>query len=355
MLPPRPGCGLIDSMTIHSWTTAGVMLGAVACGAPYVPMRTAVVDTRAPPDIAYGHEKFVADDGLELYEQRWAPTGSTRGAVVLVHGLKDHSTRYSDLAVSLAQQGLAVEAFDVRGHGYSAGVRDHLESASQCVSDLDRVVNRVRLRAPDRPLFILGQGFGATIAALYTVRTKPKLAGLVLSAPSLRGKTMTATERFGDNIAGMFAPTTGRLPMDFAAYSTDKRAVTALRNDPLIAPGEITSGTARAMLKASDEVQRRIGEITVPLLIMDGAEDQISDHQAVLALAEAAKAPDKTVTVYPGLAYDLFHETARDQVAADTIDWLRKQATLAAPPPAATPAAAAAPAKLVKARARRKK
>jgi acylglycerol lipase len=346
-------------MLRHSWVVAGVSFLAVACGAPYVPMRTALVDTRAPPDVDYGHDKFIADDGLELYEQRWAPVGATRGTVVLVHGLKDHSTRYSDLAVRLAEHGLAVHAYDVRGHGYSAGVRDHVGSANQCVADLDRIVGRVRLRAPDKPVFILGQGFGATIAALYTVRAKPKLAGLVLSAPSLRGKSMTATERFGDHVAGIIAPTSGRLPVDFSRWSTDRRVVASLREDPLIAPGEITSGTTRAMLAASDEVQKRIGEITVPLLILDGEKDQVSDHQAVMALAEAARAPDKTLTVYPGLTYDLFHEPARDQVASETIDWLRKQATLAAPPPppaaaapAAPPAPAPAPAKK-KARSRR--
>jgi lysophospholipase len=131
--------------------------------------------------------------------------------------------------------------------------------------------------------------------------------------------------------------------------------VESLRSDPLIAPGEITSGTTRAMLAASDEVQKRIGEITVPLLILDGEKDQVSDHQAVMALAEAAKAPDKTLTVYPGLTYDLFHEPARDQVASETIEWLRKQATLAAPPAPPPPAPAPPPPAPAKAHGKRKK
>jgi len=161
---------------------------ALACGAPYMPMRTALIDTHAPPDVDYANDKFVTDDGVNLYEQRWMPSREARGTVVLVHGFKDHSSRYRSLAVSLAEHGFAVRTFDMRGHGYSAGVRDHVVSADRCVADLDRVVGRVRLQSPDKGVFLLGQGFGGTIAGLYAVRTHAKLAGLVLSAPALRGK-----------------------------------------------------------------------------------------------------------------------------------------------------------------------
>jgi alpha-beta hydrolase superfamily lysophospholipase len=47
---------------------------------------------------------------------------------VLVHGLKDHSVRYKDVAVTFADRGISVYALDLRGHGYSEGVRDHLDS-----------------------------------------------------------------------------------------------------------------------------------------------------------------------------------------------------------------------------------
>jgi acylglycerol lipase len=325
----------------------GALLAACAatsaCGQPYMPMRTAVVDTHAPPDIDYAHEKLVTDDGVELYAQRWAPSGQTRAIVVVVHGFKDHGSRYRDLGVSFAEHGLAVDTFDMRGHGYSAGVRDHVVSLDRALADLDRIVARVRLRAPDRPLFLLGQGFGATLAGLYTVRSHPKLTGLVLSAPALRGH-VEAAERAGAAMAATFAPRAGKLAMDFSQWSTDKAAVEALRSDPLVAEGEVTAGSVRALLHASDELQKRIGEITVPLLILDGDKDVVSDHQAIVALGAAAHTPDKTVTVYPGLEYDLFHESQRDQVISETIEWLRTHAAAAAPPPPAPPAPEPAPA-----------
>jgi alpha-beta hydrolase superfamily lysophospholipase len=322
--------------------TALVVAGAMALGcgsARYVPSRMGLVDTHSPPEVEYTNGVFAANDDAKLYEQRWQPTQAVRGTVVFVHGLKDHSSRYRELAISFAQHGLAVHAFDLRGHGYSEGVRDHIGSLSRCLEDLGRVVGRVRDKTPGKPVFLVGQGFGATLAALYVVRTRPALGGIILSAPTLRTK-VTSGERFETALSAIFAPRSAGLEIDYSKWSTDKDVVEALRRDPLVAPGEVTAGTTRHLLMASDEVQKRFGEITVPILILDGDKDEISDRDAITALAASAQAKDKTFTVYPGLAYDIFHEKAREQVVGDAIDWMHKYAPA---PPAAPKAPPPAP------------
>jgi acylglycerol lipase len=321
----------------------------LACGAPYMPMRNALIDTHGTPDVDYANDKFITDDGLDLYEQRWSPSRDARATVVLVHGLKDHSSRYRALAMTLAEHGFAVRTYDMRGHGYSAGVRDHVVSANHCVADLDRVVARVRLQAPDKGIFLFGQGFGGTIVGLYTVRTHPKLAGLILSAPALRGKVNWG-ERTGTTLAATVAPRTGKLATDFSRWTTDKAEVEALRADPLIGSEEVTAGSARALLAASAELQKRVGEVTVPLLVLDGEKDEVSDHQAVVALEAAAPVADKKLIVYPGLTYDLFHETQRDQVTRETVEWMQEHAFRPEPPaaPAAPPPPPPAPSKAKK-------
>jgi acylglycerol lipase len=330
-------------MTKTAWALvlAGGMLAAACGSAPYVPSRMGLVDTRSPPEVEYANGIFAANDNTKLYEQRWTPSQGVRGTVVLIHGLKDHSSRYRDVAITLASHGLAVHAFDLRGHGYSEGVRDHVGSTGKCLDDLARVVQRVRDRTPGRPVFLAGQGFGATLAALYVVRSKPPLGGIILSAPTIR-TNVTSGERFGTAMAAIFAPRSPRLEVDYSKWSTDRAVVEDIRRDALVSPGEVTAGTARQLLMASDEVQKRFSEIAVPLLILDGDKDEISPHDATVALAASATAKDKTFKVYPGLTYDLFHEKARDQVIADAVDWLQ---THAPAPPAAAPAAPPPPAK----------
>ena len=70
------------------------------------------------------HEnRFAARDGLGLYEQCWLPDAEPSAAVVVVHGINEHSGRYARLAGDLTRHGYAVYAMDLRGHGRSEGDR----------------------------------------------------------------------------------------------------------------------------------------------------------------------------------------------------------------------------------------
>jgi acylglycerol lipase len=302
----------------------GLVLGCVS--PPYLPARTALVDTVEVPDVQYRNDQFKSDSDVQIAVQRWAPMKKSHGSVVLVHGLKDHASRYRDLITSLVNHGFSVHAFDLPGHGYSEGYRDHISSAASCLNDLDRVVARAHDWTPDRPLFIIGQGFGASLAALYTARYKPAIAGLVLSAPSLRVH-VGGGERFGLTMADLVTPRAPRMDIDWNGWAADHDVAREVRNDPLVAPGnKVTARTTRQLLVTSDELQQTFAKVTVPILILDGDKDTISDRSAVDALAASSQSPDKTVTIYPGLGYDLFHERDRDQVTNDLVDWLQKHA-----------------------------
>jgi acylglycerol lipase len=296
-----------------------------ACvSSPYLPARTALMDTVPPPDVQYRNDQFLARDSVQIAVQRWAPLHKTRGAVVLVHGLKDHSSRYRDLITTLVHHGYSVHALDLPGHGYSEGFRDHISSAETCLDDLDRVVMRARDWAPERPVFIIGQGFGASLAALYAVRHKDGIAGLVLSAPSLR-TNVGGGERFGLTMADLFEPRSPRTAIDWNGWAADPDVAREVRNDPLVTPGQVTARTSRQLLVTSDELQKGFGQVKVPLLIIDGDKDTVSDRASLEMLVKSAQSPDKTVTVYPGLGYDLFHEREREQVMGDLVDWLQKR------------------------------
>jgi serine/threonine protein kinase len=82
-----------------------------------------------------------------------------------MHGLKDHSARYADLATQAAAHGFSVYAFDLRGHGRSAGPRVAPDRWTDYVDDLDRFLTRVQQREPGKPVFLFGHSMGGAIAA----------------------------------------------------------------------------------------------------------------------------------------------------------------------------------------------
>ena len=56
--------------------------------------------------------------GLRLAYRTWEPPTS-RATIVVVHGLGEHSGRYTEFAERMAGYGMSTFAMDLRGHGES--------------------------------------------------------------------------------------------------------------------------------------------------------------------------------------------------------------------------------------------
>jgi alpha-beta hydrolase superfamily lysophospholipase len=63
-------------------------------------------------------------------------------------------------------------------------------------------------------------------------------------------------------------------------------------------------------------------EVQVPLLVLHGGADVLSEPAASRELYGRAASPDKTLHVYEGMFHDLWREPSREQVMKDLSDWL---------------------------------
>ena len=269
-----------------------------------------------------------ARGGLQLFAQSWRPANEVpRAVLIVVHGLKDHSSRYGELAVRLVGEGFAVHAFDLRGHAHSEGVRVHIDSFDEYLSDLGVFLERVRQREPGKPVFLLGHSMGGAIVTLFTLEKKPDIRGLVLSAPALKpgadvSKALIATTRV---IGGMF-PNLKVLELDPKQFSRDPEVVKENETDPLVFQQGGPARTASRLLSALNTLSERMEEVSTPVLVMHGTADTVTDPEGSKALVERARATDKTLKLYEGLYHDLLHEPEKAQVLADIVQWLRAHA-----------------------------
>src|SRR4051794_36907686 len=84
--------------------------------------------------VEHGEWALEGPGRMRVFYQWWRPEyRDVRAAVLLVHGFKDHSTRYLELGNRLAQHGYVVYGFDLRGYGSSAGRRGYVESFDEYV------------------------------------------------------------------------------------------------------------------------------------------------------------------------------------------------------------------------------
>src|SRR5262249_46922557 len=126
--------------------TAHMLILAVVsgCAAPaYVAGRRPSVPE---PDWAqHAEQRLQTNDGISLRVQTWRPlTGEPAAAVLIVHGLKDHSDRYAGFAKALVEAGFAVYALDLRGHGDSSGDRVWVARFDDYLDDVAQVLAQVK-------------------------------------------------------------------------------------------------------------------------------------------------------------------------------------------------------------------
>jgi len=283
------------------------------------------VDDPGCVTLEHGEGSVRGARGTVLYAQWWRPCGTVRGAVVVVHGLKDHSSRYGAFAERLVAQGLAVHAFDLRGHGRSEGRRAWVDSFGDYVEDLDAAVRCMCARERAVPVFVFGQGMGGSISALWAIERAPAIAGLLLSGAALQAGS-APTEARATRMLAALAPRARIFQLDLRRTSRDRSTVEDALRDALVHQAPAPARTAKELLDAMEQIDARSSELSVPVLAMHGSEDVVSPPEGSRRLFARVASADKQLYVYDGLAHDLLHEPERVRVVRDVIEWLTDRA-----------------------------
>jgi alpha-beta hydrolase superfamily lysophospholipase len=267
---------------------------------------------------------FTGAGGVRLFYQSWGPPVKPRAILLLVHGLAEHSGRYLNLVNELVPAGFLVCALDHRGYGRSEGRRCYVKRFDDYVEDLNTYINIVREAYPDIKIFMVGHSLGGTIATAFAEAHQEKLAGLILSAPALKaGSSITRRDKLLARIASRLAPTAGVSSLDATSISKDPAVVKAYVSDPLVYTGKISARLGAEILKAIEKtIPPLMQTIKLPILIMQGAEDRLSNPEGSKLIFEGVYSSDKTLKRYDGLFHEIFNEPERAIVFADMRQWL---------------------------------
>ncbi|MGE0395830.1 MAG: lysophospholipase [Kofleriaceae bacterium] len=276
-------------------------------------------------------EVIEARDGTKLSVLHWSAENS-RATVVIVHGLKDYAARYADFATTLVARRYSVVAFDLRGHGHSAGPRVSPRTWRDYVDDAVQIIDAER--STQQPVFVLGHSMGGAIATLAALEVRSRmvgerthavqpggLVGLILSAPALAvdaSPLLLAATR----MAGALTPGAKALDLPNADFSSDPAVGKAMDKDPLIEQGPGPARTAAGLIEGMREIWERTDELELPILALHGTRDALTAPSGSRALIRAAPSTDKTLKIYEGLYHDLLHEPKAAQVTEDILAWL---------------------------------
>lgn len=262
-------------------------------------------------------------DGLPLFVRDW-PLEQPRGAVLLVHGLGEHSGRYMHLAAWFNRRGYAVRGYDQRGHGRTPGQRGALRHADDLLTDLTAVYRAYARDLSGAPL-LLGHSMGGLVALRTVLDDRVAPPALVLSSPALRSWEPS----WRIHLARMLARVAPRLPLrnhpPSAKASHDPRVVAAYLDDPLRS-GWITPRLADFIFRAGTACIADAARLTQPTLLLAAGDDDLVDPEGSREFSRLATPTGRLTTrFFPTLYHELFNEAEpwRGQVLAQLEDWLQ--------------------------------
>lgn len=272
---------------------------------------------------------FETARGDALFTQSWTPAAADRvkGVVVLLHGLNEHSGRYSHFAKLLNDQGLKVYAMDWIGHGGSDGVHGYVSSLDHAVGDLKEFLEDIVLEENHGlPCFLFGHSTGGAIVlkAALDPCVKLHVEGVVLTSPAIHVQPSHPIIKVVAPIFSVLAPKyrVSALHKRGPPVSRDPEALKMKYSDPLVYTGPIRVRTGNEILRISSYLQRNLSRVTVPFLVLHGTADTITDPRASQRLYHASMSTNKSIKLYDGYLHDLLFEPERDDIANDIINWL---------------------------------
>lgn len=266
-------------------------------------------------------EMFEGHDGVKLFLRSWRPAQAPRAAVVIVHGFKAHSGLYEWTGAQLAEQGFAVYALDLRGHGQSEGERLYVEKFTDYTSDVHRLVGLAKSREPGLPVFMLAHSAGGVIACMYALEHQQELAGLVCESFA---HEVPAPDFALAILKGLsyIAPHAHVLKLDDDGFSRDPAFVERMKTDPLIERAGYPAHTVAEMVRADERLKRDFPLITLPVFILHGTEDRVTLPHGSQRFHDTGGSSDKTLKLYEGHFHDLLNDVGKEGVLADIVAWI---------------------------------
>lgn len=261
--------------------------------------------------------------GLRLSYSQWASEGEPKALAVVVHGYAEHSGRYLHVIEALRGRGYAVFTLDHRGHGESEGEQACVEQFDYFVDDLHLLVSNAKKVYPTLPLFMIAHSMGGLIGTRYALAHEAELKGLVLTGAALQvGDDVSPVLKAVSKWLAKLIPNWAIIAAAENALSRDPDVQRRFDADPLCYKGKVKARMGYEMMIASEDARVRMGNLSLPLLIMHATDDQLTNPAGSQQLYEQARSQDKTLKLWQDYKHELFNELEKEQVIEVMLEWL---------------------------------
>jgi alpha-beta hydrolase superfamily lysophospholipase len=270
----------------------------------------------------YSEFEFKAIDGLKIFGCAWLPSKNMKAIICLIHGLGEHSGRYSDLGAVFMENDYALFAMDQRGHGRSEGKRGHAQSYQVWLDDIKAFLAVVRDRYPQKDIILYGHSLGGNQVLNYILREEADIAGAIVTSPLLRLSVKVPIWKLvlAKIVNVVFPSFVLRTDLKSKDLSHLKEIQVAYEEDKLV-HDRLSARAFLSFCEAGLWAISNANRLKVPLLLMHGSEDKITSCEASGEFAD--KAGDIcSFKVWDVYFHELHNDEGNEAVMQYLLSWL---------------------------------
>lgn len=290
-----------------------------------------------------------------FFVQSILPSGvKTKGFLIIITGMAEHSGRYSEFGRFLASNGYGVYACDHPGQGRTAASLEEIgiirwkRGWQIMLENVRALYTSVRKNQPEIPVFVLGHSMGSVLARHFTALYPVYIQGLILSGSFLMPglahflflnfirlkilfegpdkKSAWLNRLFYGNFNRHFSDK----PTMFEWISSDRKEVDSYVSDPYCGFG-YSNAFYRHLIKGISATRKSEKLLTyrktLPVLIMSGKDDPVGHFgkDAVKLHKEYYKQnfQNLSLKIFPG-RHELLHENNKEEIFGYLLNWLNE-------------------------------
>lgn len=112
------------------------------------------------------------------------------------------------------------------------------------------------------------------------------------------------------------------IELDASGVSRDSKVVEKYMADPLISKEKLSAKLLVSMFEAMEEVKAGATNISIPVFVMHGGDDAMTDPEGSKLLSSMLSSKDKALKIYKGLYHEILNEPEGPQIMEEMIDWV---------------------------------
>jgi len=246
--------------------------------------------------------------GFRIATHYWLPE-NPKGTLVVVHGYYDHVGIFGNAIEFGLQQGFAVLAFDLPGHGLSSGEQVAIDAFDHYADVLSVILVAAQKLLP-APYFAMGQSTGGSVLLNYlwrydSARPVPLLARIALCAPLILPRGWRFSGRFLYALVHSFIK---RMPRGRSRNSHNPDFIRFVDEQDCLQSRTLSVRWVGAM-KAWDQQFRRFPPLERSLLVVQGTDDLTVAWRYNLQQIQRAL-PNARIELIPGAGHQLVNESS---------------------------------------------